>query len=269
MDQLRNFFKRNKTLVIVALAVAIGISVGLIYSLNKYANMEAPVSQRGVSSVSVKDTGSVYDKYVENQNRIDKKNGKDVDYNAKRSANNLNETIYAFNDFLLNCHNNIKIDDQLVPDKEIYGILNYDTPEDIKQELANYFVDSDKMLTSIMSNYAIVSVGDRVGVSLEQKPKVYWINKNYQNDVVFSNNNSAEIKVPLYADGSPQVAPSVATQPEPLKDSYGNILGGANANSNDNVNQEIFSLEDYPGRTMTVKLKKEHGSWKITSLKYN
>ena len=270
MDLFLNFLRRNKLLIIIGISLCIGISGGLIYSLNKYANLEVPKNNEFQNNTSTEiSNGSIYDKYLDNQTQIDKENSAGTNFNTKRSATNINQTIYALNDFLFDCYQNTKVDDLIATTKsgkEIYGILNYKTTTDIKEKLKEYVVNDNALLDKILNNYGFYIVKDRVGTLAEINANVYWINKSYLNNITFSNDSIAEVEVPIYQSGSIPISAPATSTPD-LKDSYGNSLSGNNDNNKSNTTSTPNASE-YPGAKMLVELVKEHGNWKIKNIEY-
>ena len=270
MDMFLHFIKRNKLIIIIAIALFIGISAGLIYSLDKYADLEIPVSQQSNNKdETTSQKGSVYDKYVNNQTAIDKENGENTDYNTKRSSISINQAIYALDDFMFECNQNIKPEEKIATTKsgkEIFALLNYDTTASFKEKLSEYVVADDKTLTTILNNYGFYIVKDKVGALDSLNSSVYWINRGYTNNILFSNDSIAEVEVPIYQSGTiPISAPVQPSTTKPMTDSFGNSMGGEDEQPQQTV---ITNASAYPGPKMIVKLKKEHGNWKVNEITY-
>lgn len=270
MDMFLHFIKRNKLIIIIAIALFIGISTGLIYSLDKYADLEIPVSQQSNNKdETTSQKGSVYDKYVNNQTAIDKENGENTDYNTKRSSISINQAIYALDDFMFECNQNIKPEEKIATTKsgkEIFALLNYDTTASFKEKLSEYVIADDKILTTILNNYGFYIVKDKVGTLDSLNSSVYWINRGYTNNILFSNDSIAEVEVPIYQSGTiPISAPVQPSATKPMTDSFGNSMGGEDEQPQQTV---ITNASAYPGPKMIVKLKKEHGNWKVSEIIY-
>ena len=271
MDMFLHFLKKNKLIIIIAIALFIGISTGLVYSLTKYANLEIPINQSNLNTeTSNTSTGSVYDKYVNNQTELDKENGQNTDYNTKRSSISINQAIYALDDFMFECNQNIKPEEKIATTKsgkEIFALLNYDTVASLKEKLSNYVVNDDKILTTILNNYGFYIVKDKVGTLDSLNSSVYWINRSYTNNILFSNDSIAEVEVPIYQSGTiPISAPVQPSATKPMTDSFGNPMGDSKEQNTETV---ITNASAYPGPKMIVKLKKEHGNWKINEITYS
>lgn len=270
MDLFLNFLKKNKLLLLIMLAIGIGVSGGLIYSLNKYANLEIPQNKDTViENVGSETTTSVYDKYVNNQTAIDKHNGKGENYNNKRSATSINNTIYGLNNFLFDCYQNIKVDEKIATTKsgkEVYALLNYSTAAELKEKLSEYVINDNEVLNEILTNYGFYIVKDKIGTLNEINASVLWINTNYENNILFSNDARAEVEVPLYQAGSIPMSAPVTQEVQPMTDSYGNPMGETSTQNKPNI---IPNASTYPGQKVKVTLVKEHGNWKISSMEYN
>lgn len=269
MDMFLHFLKKNKLLLTISVCICIGIIFGLLYSLDKYQKLEMNNTQTEITEENSSSNSSIYDKYIDNQTQIDK-NDKNNNYNTKRSSNSINSTIYALNDFLFEVSQNIK-EEELIAEtksgKQVYALLNYDTVDDLKLRLKDYVIDDNKVLNNVLNSFGFYIVKNRIGTLNEISQNVFWVNKGYGNNIIFSNESSAEVEVPMYQAGTtPISAPTTPTQVKPLTDSYGNKLGGEEdiTTNNENTKQEY----KYPGQTMIFKLTKDHGSWKVSSIEF-
>ena len=163
---------------------------------------------------------------------------------------------------------NVKIDDKIATTKsgkEIYALLNFETASELKEALKSYVIDDNEVLTAVLNNYGFYIVQDKVGTLDQINSSVYWINTNYENNILFSNDIRAEVEVPLYQAGSVPISAPV-NQVAPMTDSYGRPLDNQNSTPNRVV---IPNASTYPGKKVKVTLIKEHGNWKINSMNYN
>ena len=223
----------------------VGSVVGIccIAFILNYVNREfqfKTTSLEPVSSNETENTGTIYDKYLENNEELNKQNTKNIDFNAKPVADTLNKVIYAFDTFMIEQHKELQKDNIVMysGDIKLYKLLNGGEYKDFV-DLISQYTTSEGTIKQALKLYGYGVKNGKVCYQDGENKNAYKINTQYPTDVTYASDYSAEVTVPLVKNSQSPTIYDYEKKPE----------------------------KDYSFMTIaTFSFKKQHGKWLIFNI---
>lgn len=227
-----------KTLIVGAI-----VAIICIFCLVSFINKDIYNKNQNLEPAIVEQEetidGTIYDKYIENADAINKQNTENVDFNSKPVANTLTKTLASFNSFMLKRAQELQKENIIITNNgvEYFELLNGNNYVEMEKDLEEYMSKGNVKTALKLYGFAVKDgkVCHQDGIN----PESYSINTQYPIDVTFASDYSAEVTVPLIKGDTPAV---------------------------------VYDFEKNPGRdysemqTATFSFKKEHGHWLIYNI---
>lgn len=229
-----------KTLVIGGI-----VGICCIAFVLSYVNKEFQFNTESLTPVAETETeenaGTIYDKYLENNEEINRQNAQNIDFNAKPVANNLNKTIYAFNELMVKQHQDLKKENVVMTSNgiELYELLNGGEYKEMVKLLSQYTDEG-----AVKQALKLYGYGVKNGIICYQdgdNKSAYKINTQYPTDITYASDYSAEVTVPL------------------VKNSQSPVI----------FDYEKDTDRDYSNMAVAIfSFKKQHGKWLIFDIEF-
>lgn len=197
-----------------------------------------PIAEENVEN----EGGTIYDKYLENNEELKKQNTENIDFNAKPVAVTLNKTINSFNAFMIQPAKELKKESVIMKsgDIDLYELLNGGDYKDMVSLLSDY--TSEGTVKQALQLYGYGINKGKVCHQEGENQSAYKVNTLYPIDVVYASDYAAEVIVPLTKNNESPII--YDTEKNPPKD-YSQMT------------------------TANFSFKKQHGKWLIFNIDIN
>lgn len=252
------YIRDNYKTLIVGLLIGVIAVVALVsYILKDVTNNNQqlePMQEEVV--VETTTGGSIYDKYVENSEQINKaqQQNQNIDYNTKPVANSLKNVITDLENFMISRKRELKKESVVMTSNgtELYELLNDGNYEDMVNSLSQYV--SEGNVKTVLQLYGFGIKNGKVGYQEGENLNSYTINTQYPIDVTYASNVAAEVTVPLTKNGMTDI-----------------VLN--NESNNLSTTEQIGVVYEEPDystmQTANFSFKKQHGKWIIYNITLN
>ena len=239
------YIRDNKKTLIFGLIFGLVCIGSIIFYMNYNFDLNSQTvdPQAEVVEDVVEEGGSVYDKYLQNADEVNRANAGNENYNVKPIAKTLKTAIVNLDNFMVSRTKEVATDKPIMISNgiTIYELLNDSDYNDFILSLSEHATKGTAK--QLLSLYGFGLKDGKIGYQNGVNASAYTVNTQYPFDVVFASDYSADVIVPITKNSSQDI-----------------VFDDSNKNATTNT----INDPDYTDMT-TIKLtfRKQHNRWLV------